>query len=241
MERNLILRSVEPAVRAQFGGAIKPIPLERGQILHSAGSEIDRVYFPLQGLVGIQAETADGTFVESAIVGREGAIGAFEACGSRLGGAETAVQISGHALQISASAYRELFDASPALRTAIHLYVEQLLSQTRQVVVCNTLHSVEARLIRTLLDARDKSGVGDVLPLTQDMLARMLGVQRTTVALVISGLQRRGLLGRRRGAISIADASGLEAISCSCREALRLTIEAIEASDEPACDAVVAA
>lgn len=240
-EGNTILAAIEPAVRARFEPELKPIALKRGETLYCAGVELGRVTFPLRGLIGIQAETADGGFVESALVGREGAIGAFEACGSRHYMAEAVVQIAGSAVQMSAGAYRELFDASPEVRTAVHIHVEQLLSETRQFVVCNTLHSAEQRLIRTLLEARDKSGAGDTLPLTQDMLGRMLGLQRTTVALLLAKLEDKGALERSRGVLTLADIGLLEHLSCSCRVSLRHVVTAIGDTDEPSCEAVVAA
>jgi CRP-like cAMP-binding protein len=241
IERNTILATLEPAVRDRFDASFKEIELVRGVTLYSAGAELERVTFPLKGLVGIQAETADGGFVESALVGREGAIGAFEACGSRQYMAEAVVQIPGAAVQMSAAAYRELFDASPAVRTAVHIHVEQLLGETRQFVVCNTLHSAEQRLVRTILEAHEKSGNGDTLPLTQDMLGRMLGLQRTTVALILGQLEDKGVIERKRGAVTLVDMAGLENRSCSCRTALRHVVRAIGDADEPSCEAAVAA
>lgn len=238
---NELLRVVEPGVRAAFAGQLRPIELRRDEILYSLGTPLERVYFPVSGLVGIRAETIEGEFIESAIVGREGSIGAFEACGSRRYFAEAVVQVGGRALQMSAAAYRDLFEASPALRTAIHRYVEQLLSETRQSVVCTSLHSVEERLSRTLFEALDKSGFQDTLPLTQQALAQMLGVQRTTVAQIVSRLQRDNILNGRRGAIRVVDRAALERIACSCRASLRQTRDAIANVAAPACEAVIAA
>lgn len=239
--RNAILAAVEPHLYDRFGPALRSVELGRGMTLYSSGAELERVTFPTRGLIGIRAETADGGFVESALIGREGAVGAFEACGSRQYMAEAVVQIPGSAVQMAAAAYRELFEASPAVRTAVHIHVEQLLSETRQFVVCNTLHSAEQRLLRTLLETRDKSGVGDTLPLTQDMLGRMLGLQRTTVALILSDLEDRGVLTRARAAINLVDLGSLEQLACSCRPALRHVVRAIADSDEPTCEAVAAA
>jgi CRP-like cAMP-binding protein len=238
---NALLRAVERPVLAAFDKRIRIVELRRNDSLYNFGADLDYVYFPLRGLVGIQAETADGEFVESALVGREGAIGAFEACGSRQYLAEAVVQVEGSAAQMSAASYRELFEASPNIRTAIHCYVEQLMSETRQFVVCNSLHPVEARLARILLEAADKSGIGRALPLTQQSLARMLGVQRTTIANIVSRLQKDGIVDGGRGVIEIADAVALEAVACSCRSSLQVTLDAIEAVKEPSCEAVIAA
>ena len=238
---NELLAEVEPHVRPQFARHVQIVALERGDVLFSQGSRLDRVYFVLSGLVGILAETPDGETIDSAIVGREGAIGAFEACGSRQFFAEAVVQVPGRAARMSASAYRDLFEASPAIRSAVHRYVEQLMSETRQFIVCNSMHDVEARLCRTILDVLDKSRVTSIAPLTQHTLARMLGVQRTTAAEILSRLERDGVLSKRRGEIEVEDRGALERLSCSCRDAIRQTRAAIQSGSEPVCEAVLAA
>jgi CRP-like cAMP-binding protein len=238
---NRLLEAVEAEIQARFAGRMERVELARGQVLYSQGADLERVYFPVSGLVGIQADTADGEAVESSIVGREGAIGAFEACGSRKFFAEAVVQIPGRAVRMRASVYRDLFEQSPSLRTAIHRYVEQLMSETRQFVVCNSLHAVEPRLARLLLEALDKAALDHSLPLTHQALARMVGAQRTTVALIVSRLQRDGIVSGSRGIIKIEDELALEALACSCRRALAFTRSEIEAVRQPACEEVVAA
>ena len=238
---NELLGAVEPHVRPQFAKHVQMVDLERGEVLFSQGSRLDRVYFLTSGLVGILAETPDGETIDSAIIGREGAVGAFEACGSRQFFAEAVVQVPGRAARMSAVAYRELFDASPSLRTALHRYVEQLMSETRQFIVCNSMHDVEARLCRTILEVLDKSRLETVVPLTQHTLARMLGAQRTTAAETLARLERSGVISKRRGEIEIEDRAAIEALACSCRDAIRHTRAAIQASDEPSCEAAIAA
>ncbi len=238
---NQLLDAIEAPVLAQFEARLQRVELKRDEILFSQGDELDRVYFPSNGLVGIQAETSDGESVESSIVGREGAIGAFEACGSRRFFAEAVVHIPGEALCLPAAAYRDLFEASPNLRTAVHRYMEQLISETRQFVVCNSLHPVEARLARLLLEALGKSALDHSLPLTHQALARMLGAQRTTVAMIVSRLQRDGVLSGRRGIIKVENEKALERLACGCREALQFARREIHAARDPACEEVIAA
>jgi CRP-like cAMP-binding protein len=134
-----------------------------------------------------------------------------------------------------------LFEASPGLRTAVHRYMEQLISETRQFVVCNSLHPVEARLARLLLEALGKSALDHTLPLTHQALARMLGAQRTTVAMIVSRLQRESVLSGGRGIIKIEDEKALEKLACGCRESLQLTRSEIHADRNPACEEVIAA
>jgi CRP-like cAMP-binding protein len=246
MERNLfarngLLKAVEPTLRPALARRLTVVDLARGDVLYGQGDPVDKVYFPLRGLVGILAETTDGQGMNSTIVGREGAVGAFEACGSRQFFAEAVVQVAGEAAVLSAATYRDLFNDSESIRTAVHQYVEQLISETRQSVICQSAHGVEARLSRMILEALDRSGAGEVLPLTQETLARMVGTQRTTIAEILSRLQREAIISTRRGSVALEDRTGLEALACSCRENDRFVRAAIRAVDVPSCDATLTA
>ena len=239
--RNALLGAIEPSMRPEAASKLILVDLARGETLYLSGNTVDRVYFPVGGLIGIVSDTVEGEGIDSAIVGVEGAVGLFEACGSRQFFAEAVVQVAGQAAVMQAGYYRELFTDSPALRTATHRYVEQLMNETRQAVVCTALHELEARLSRLILEAIERSGTGDTLALTQETLARMLGAQRSTVAELLSRLQRQNCLTTRRGAVILRDRSALEAAACSCRSSIVETRAAIWAAPEPACESSLAA
>lgn len=234
-QTNFLLASVEANAWAAFKSRFVKVELERGQILHRPGEEIVQVYFPSTALMVLGAETVAGESVNVSLLGPEGAIGVFEACGSRQAYARAMVQIPGGAWRLAAAAYRDLFAASPGLRSAIHRYVESLLIEARQFVACNALHSVENRLARTLLEVSEKSRARH-LPITQDALSQLLGVQRTTVAAAVSALQRNGLIRSGRGMIDITDHDSLEVSACSCRETLRFVREDIQSRDAVPCE-----
>ena len=238
---NSLLSGLEPVFRIQAQAQVRLVELESGQVLYSLGNRLTHVYFPLSGLIGILAETPDGDTIDCALVGREGAIGVFEACGSRQFFAEALVKVPGQAACMSSATYRELFERSPALRSAVHRYVEQMMSETRQSVACNAIHEVETRLCRMILEALDRSGLSEALPLTQRAMARMLGAQRTTVAEILARLERDQVVKRKRGSIEILDRPALERMCCGCRIAMRMAREAIWSADEPVCEAVIAA
>lgn len=240
-EGNRLLSAVEPAIRLAFAGRVQRVELARGAVLLNPGETLERVHFPLGGLIGILAQTADGDAVDCTSIGREGAVGAFEACGTRLFHSEAIVQITGEAVRMQASTYRDLFAASATIRTAIHCYVEEMMSETRQSVACNALHAMEARLARILLETIDKSGLSNRLPLLQRTLAQMLGAQRSTIAEALSKLQRQGILRSQRGAIVLVDRARLEALACSCRAANRFTRQSIAKHRTPSCEQVIAA
>jgi hypothetical protein len=91
------------------------------------------------------------------------------------------------------------------------------IMQAERTAACNAAHSVEARLCRRLLMMRDLTR-SDKLPLTQDILAQMLGVQRNSISLVAIELQNAGLLRYSRGHLEITDVDGLIERCCECYE-----------------------
>ncbi len=174
--------------------------------------------------------------LELDFLGRDDAFGAFEACGSRQSYARALVQIGGDCWRIRASQYRELFLQSSNLRVAIHKHVEALLVEARQLVACTAIHQVESRMCRVLLDASARSHQGSHLTLTQEELANILGVQRSTIAVTSSALQRSGLIRSRRGSIDILSFEGLEAAACSCRRTIAFAHEEIQEAPDNMCE-----
>jgi len=235
-DRNWLLNAVEPGVRSRFERRLQKVTLERDEILAHPGDTIERVYFPEGALIGLISAMPGGDTVQTAMVGWDGALGVFEACGSRQSAFLAEVQVAGSAWAMPADDYRRMYEASDALRTAVHKYVEMLLAEARQFVACNALHTVEARLCRSVLEALERSRDGRVLPATQETLAEMLGVQRTTVTAAIAQLQAAGVLRSARGLLEVMDKGALEQAACSCRETVRLARAEIYKSDEPICE-----
>ena len=235
--RNTVLRAIELPVRARFEARLERVSLVKGQVLQETGEPVEWVYFPENGLIGLAAETSGGESAQCASVGFDGAVGVFEACGSRRAFYRATVQVPGDAWRARAATYRELFDQSAGLRIAVHKLVEVLLAEARQYVACNALHTLQSRLARLLLDMQDKALCGPVLPITQEAVAQVLGVQRTSVALAVAALQKTGVIRRGRGALEIVDASGLEREACSCRDTLSYARSEIHAALDAVCEA----
>lgn len=236
-QSNLVIDQLEASTLEAFAGRMETVTLEKGEVLHETGEEITHVWFPERGLICVASDTVGGESVSGGMIGWDGVYGAFEACGSRRSYTRALVQVPGRAHRVKASVYREMFDASPALRMAVHKHVEALMVEARQYVACNALHPVENRLSRALLDIFDRSKVGDLLPLTQESLANMLGVQRTTIAVTISGLQKAKLVRSGRGAIELLDRRGIERVACSCRQTIAYAHKEIYAFEGSVCDA----
>jgi len=234
--RNTLLAAVAPEEWDEVADRSGFEIIKAGECLQQSGEEIEQVYFPLSGVLTVGAETVEGEIVHVALLGKEGGLGVLEACGSRQAHAQGQVLVSGHVVRLPAETYRNLYAASANFRGAIHEYTETMLAEARLSIACNALHSVEMRLAKTLLLLTDLTGT-PVAPVTQELLSQMLGVQRTTVSAVMSSLQKRGLIERRRGAVNILDPQGVQSAACSCRATLAFTAREIQTSPAQICGA----
>jgi len=130
------------------------------------------------------------------------------------------VQIAGRALACDTERLRELIEARPDIATLINSHEQTLFSQVQQSAACFSRHRLESRLARWLLRARDLQG-SDEFTLTQEYLAGMLGVRRTSVSLVAHTLQTAGLISYRRGHIKLQNIEGLQETACECYQAVK--------------------
>ncbi len=200
------------------------LTMEKGALLCEPGDPIEHVYFPHDCVVSLMTLMARGVAVESTTIGREGAFGLAAAVAPRVALSRAIIQVAGRASRIEVPRLREVWRQSEALRSLIDRHSEALYGHAIQSVACNALHSVEARFCRWLLTCQDRIDTNRV-SLTQEFLADMLGVQRTTVTAVARALQAAGLIQYRRGVVDILDRAGLEAIACECYAAVRRTYD----------------
>ena len=184
-------------------------------MLYAAGSPVEAVYFPSNAVLSIVTDMRDGRSVETATVGFESAVGLLPALGEQSSSSAVFAQIGGAAISIPAKALRERASVSPALLKLILRFAQSNASQAEQSVACNALHNVPARLARWLLMTDDRIG-NDTVPLTQEYLAVMVGVQRTTVSAAAAELKLAKLIRYVRGQIEIIDRPGLERRACEC-------------------------
>ena len=209
----------------------RTVPLERDTVLVRSGDEIQRIYFPLGGLIAFIMDMPNGQTVATAVVGNEGAAGMLTALGPARAPLTSVVRVAGTALQISPARFHAALGRSSALKGMVQTLTRALLIQFQHVAACNALHSVEGRMARWLLHVHDRVD-GDVLPLTQETLAEFLGVRRTTVTHVVCKLRASGAIRfNRRSSIEI-DRPRLEAAACECYELMRRRIDRIVLAEE---------
>jgi CRP-like cAMP-binding protein len=189
--------------------------LPQGQIAYEAGAEVDYIYFPHGGMFSLLAVMRDGKAIETATVGREGVVGAMAGLGLYQSMVRTIVQLPLHASKIAAAPFRRAVGTSNVLRDLCVRYNEVMLTQARVTAACNALHQVDERFARWLLQSADRAA-GDPLMLTQELLAEMLGVRRTSVTEVARRMQEKGVITYSRGVIKILDRPALERLSCEC-------------------------
>jgi CRP-like cAMP-binding protein len=195
------------------------VQLPQGLVLYEAGDEVDQVYFPLHGMLSLLAVLRDGKAIETATVGREGVVGAMAGLGLYKSLVRVVVQMPVACSKIAATHFRTTAASSDPIRNLCIRYNEVLLSQARVTAACNALHSIEARFCRWLLQSADRSA-SDTINLTQEFLAEMLGVRRTSVTEVASKVQSAGVITYSRGVIKILDRPVLLRMSCECYETL---------------------
>jgi len=218
--RNRLLAMLPPADFALLAPHLVETTLDSGALLAEPGQPIKRVYFPHGGLISLLAIVPEGHAVETATIGREGAVGLSAGIGSPTAVSRAVVQLPGAAAHIAPARLMEATTQSRTLREMIVRYGDVLLAQVQQTVVCNTVHHVDARLCRWLMQAHDRID-GDTIPLTQEFLSGLLGVQRTTVTAICRMLQAEGIISVRRGRIQIRDLGALTRKACPCYGAVR--------------------
>ena len=218
--QNRLLESLPSEDYALISPHLTQVELERGRLLYDPGDRIDTVYFPQDGVISLMTLMENGAAIESATIGPEGALGLMAAVAPRQSLSRAIVQTPVRASRISAAALHDAWKKSARLRDLVDRHNEALFGHAIQSVGCNALHSVEARFCRWLLACHDRIS-NDTIALTQEFLADMLGVQRTTVTAIARALQEKGLIRYRRGVVDIVDRGGLETLTCECYDVIR--------------------
>jgi len=194
---------------------LEVVELKRETVLVEAGRKLNQVWLPHSGVVSLVVSLSQGQAIEVAMIGSDGIVGATEAMCDGIALADAVVLCPGSASVLSASDLNMLAGQSVAWRQLLARHHQALLAQAQQSVACNASHSVEERLARWLLRAHEL-WQGETLPMTQELLARMLGVQRNAVSIVAHALQQAGVVRYSRGQIEIVDLPALQKTACEC-------------------------
>jgi DNA-binding transcriptional regulator YhcF (GntR family) len=217
---NRLLSTFSREARALLEPFGRIIELEAGDIVLERGDDVRASLFPIGStLITMAVEMRGGRSIEVASIGNGGAVGGIVSCGHAPAFTRADVLIAGPAFRVPMRALEDAKKRSPFIANLFCRYSDYLLSTVMQSVACNSFHSITERAARWLLHVQDRSG--DRIELTQEALAGLLGVQRTTVNAVTQELSSEGLIGTSRGIVRVLDRAGLQRRSCECYQRLQ--------------------
>ncbi len=216
---NRLLSTFPKEARAMIEPYAERVELALGQVVQGRGDDVTWTYFPFgPAMVSLVVDLSGGRSIEVASIGHEGAIGGIVSCGHAPAFARSEVLVAGPALRVEMKALEDAKTRSGHIRNLFCRFSDYLLGQVMQSVACNSFHTIEQRAARWLLTAQDRAG--NNIELTQEALAGLLGVQRTTVNAVVRVLQDEGMIATRRGSIKVTDRAGLKRRACECYDAI---------------------
>lgn len=215
---NNLLKSLNEKDKVLLIPHFKEITVERGQVLYEPGDDVKYAYFPCdQTLVSFLVLLEDGRGIETALVGREGAVGGIVSNGRLPAYCRAAVQFPGKMLRVECIVLEEVKMQSMTVRYLFARYSDCLLSQIFQSVACNATHTIEQRTAKWLVAALERTG-DHIIPLEQEQLASMLGVGRSYISRVIKNLKIRGVIEPMRGKLRVHSLDDLKALACGCND-----------------------
>lgn len=217
---NAILASLSASETAALRPHLKATHLTQKTVLYETRDKVKAVYFPINAVVSLVVSLSSGEMTESAMVGKDGAVGLAPALDGKTALCRAIVQLGGDAMVCDMAAFRGAALQSENLIATVMRHEQALFAQALQSTACMAHHEIDARLCRWLLRARDLSE-SDNLPFTQEYLAEMLGVQRTSVTTVARTLQEAGMVKYTRGKIEILDVEGLREGACECYKTVK--------------------
>jgi CRP-like cAMP-binding protein len=217
---NWLLAALPQAEYDRLRAGMEVVRPRLQEVLYEQGDPMAHVYFPERGTVSLLAVMADADSIEVSTVGNEGMVGVSLVLGGDTSPHRATCQIPGRMLRMRAAEFRAAIPPDHPLHAILRRYVDAFLMQLARSVACNRAHAVPQRLARWLCMTHDRAG-SDEFPLTQEVIAQMLGVRRQTVSEVASEFQAARLIDYRLGRVTIEDRAALERAACECYRAVR--------------------
>jgi CRP-like cAMP-binding protein len=212
---NIILLSISDRDYDVLRPDLEDVDLPNHLVLHEAGGKLEFAYFPNRGLISLVVVMKDGRCAEAGIVGREGFAGTPAIVGLSRSPLQAVVQITGDGSRVEVGALQKTLESTPHLQSLLSRYAVVQGMQVAQTAACNRLHDIKQRLARWLLMTQDRMD-SELLPITHDFLATMLGTDRPSVSVAAGILQKEQLIEYTRGAVKILNRNKLEECSCEC-------------------------
>lgn len=218
---NLLLATLPTADWQRWSPCLELVDMPRGLVLYEAGRSFSHVHFPTSSIVSLHTLMSDGACVEVAVVGNDGVVGVPLLLGGGLTNGRAVVHGAGQGYRLDGQALVDEFSQGGALTHLLLHYTQALLTQIALTAACNRHHSIDQQVCRLILLSLDRVQ-GNLLQMTQEMLAGRLGVRRESVTAVALALKRDGLIHYARGCIEVLDRAGLEDRVCECYAVVKL-------------------
>src|SRR3954469_712786 len=212
--KNFLLNRLDGDALGRLTPNLIVVELPQGEVLAETHERVEKVYFPHGGIISCVVETIGGGAIETGMIGNNGVFGGAQALDDKVSLNHVVIQVPGAASVISSDLLREAIDEHPELRSLLIKYEQFFLAQVQQTAACNALHTVDARACKWFLRMHELVGVD--LPLTQEFLAQMMGVRRTSVTGVAIEMQKAGMITYTRGRIRLLDIEMIGQQACEC-------------------------
>lgn len=199
---------------------LEAVELRRRHTTWSTGDTLQHVYFPESGAVALVVSTGDGALLETGLVGADGVVGVEAFFNVSTAQQQCLVMLPGVAQRMTMQAFGRLCAPGTALYEVMRRYVHGRLVTVAQSALCDATHSIRHRCVRRLLLLHDCARADD-FPLTQQMLAALLGVRRASVSVAAEKLQAAGLIVYEHGRMHVVDRAGLEKVACGCYQQMK--------------------
>jgi CRP-like cAMP-binding protein len=222
--QNHLLAVLSVAEFERISPNLKLVAMPLGEVLHESGGALQYAYFPTTAIVSLHYVMENGAFSEISGVGNDGVIGVALFMGGQTMTSRAIVQAGGYGYRLPASLLVDEFQRGGFMMDLMLRYTQALMTQMSQTAVCNRHHSVEQQLCRWLLSTLDRLPSNE-LTITQELIAKMIGVRREGITEAAGHLQRAGCISYRRGHITVLDQSGLESRVCECYAVVKKEFE----------------
>lgn len=214
-DENRLLATLPGAARRRLLAGGDEVELRSAEVICRSGELLRHVYFPTDGIISLVTALGDGSRLEVGSIGYEGMLGSSLILGVDASAQHAVVQRAGAAWRLDTLMFQRQLRENIDLRRLLNCYVYVVMGQLAQTTACSHYHKVRARLARWLLMTRDRAR-DNQFHVTQELLARMLGVRRVGITNAANSLRDEGLIDYRRGLITVLDGPGLERESCAC-------------------------
>lgn len=226
--KNAVLAMLPAREFKLLAAQLEPVDLGFMDMLYEPHEAMSHAYFLQHGVSSIVAPMENGSEIEVGMIGNDGFLGGSLLLGVDRSPNRTFIQLPGAGHRIKADAMLRLNRTEAKIQESLMRAMQAYSVQVAQTAACNRIHSVEERLARWLLMNHDRMGdrnTNPPVPITHELMARMLGARRSTVTIAAGLLERAEFIRHQRGLVHIIDRQGLESVACECYDAVRTEYE----------------